>query len=204
MSKKTCHGNDAIQTLGGYDRDRINGAIEWYDVIFFPEVNVVDFVYKPGFFDYWTIRLTSISLGNKPQALNHTTGAAVVFDHASFGRGASLSANAYQNLVALVSAKAITLVSPPNNGVQPFYAFDCAKMSALVPIKYQFAGARKAWEITPKHYVTDYGNGTCVFNVRVLGDGDFVIGNLGEMFAMDKYIIMDFERLRVGIADVMW
>lgn len=168
------------------------------------EVNVVDFVYKPGFFDYWTLRLTSLSLGDKPQGLNQSTGAAVVFDHASFGRGAALSANAYQNLIALVSAEPILLASPPNNGIQPFYSFDCAKMSSLVPIKYQFAGNRKAWEITPKHYVTDYGNGTCVFNVRVLGDGDFIIGNLGETFAMDKYIIMDFQRLRVGIADVKW
>lgn len=203
-SKATCNGHDAIQTLGGCQRDLIDGAIEWYDVISFPEINIIDFVYKPGFFDYWALRLKSVSLGDEPQAINHTTGAAVVFDHASFGRGAAVSVNMYKTLIALTSAKLIALASPPNNGDQPFYAFDCTKTSKLPPIKYQLAGRRRAWDILPRNYVSDFGNGTCVFNVRTLGDGDFVIGNLGETFARDKIILMDFKRLRVGIADVKW
>lgn len=204
ISKATCKGHDAIQTLGGCQHDLIKGAIEWYDVISFPEINVVDFVYHPGFFDYWVVRLKSVSLGDEPQAINRTIGAAAVFDHASYGRGAAVSVNMYKSLVALTSAKLITLASPPNNGDQPFYAFNCNKTSKLPPINYQFTGGNRTWKILPRNYVSDFGNGTCVFNVRTLGDGDFVIGNLGETFAKDKIILMDFEKLRVGVADVKW
>lgn len=204
VTKATCKGYDAIQTLGGCQHDLIKGAIEWYDVISFPEVNVVDFVYRPGFFDYWAVRLKSVSLGDEPQAINQTIGAAVVFDHASYGRGASISVNMYKTLVELTSAKLITLASPPNNGDQPFYAFNCNKTSTLPPIKYELTGGHRTWDILPRNYVSDFGNGTCVFNVRTLGDGDFVIGNLGETFAKDKIILMDFEKLRVGVADVKW
>lgn len=204
VSKATCNGHDAIQTLGGCKHDLIKSAVEWYDVIPFPEINVVDFVYEPGFFDYWAVRVKGVSLGDEPQAINRTIGAAAVFDHASYGRGAAVSVNMYKNLVALTSAKLITLASPPNNGGQPFYEFDCNKTSKLPPIKYKFTGGRRTWKILPRDYISDFGNGTCVFNVRTLGDGDFVIGNLGETFAKDKIILMDFEKLRVGIADVKW
>lgn len=161
-------------------------------------------MYSPGYFDYWTLGLTGLSLGNEPQALNKTTGAGAVLDNASYGRGAALSANAYKNLIALASATPVVLANPPNNGENAFYQFDCVKTAELPPIKYQFAGSKREWEILSKNYVTDSGNGTCVLNVRVVGDGDWVIGNMGETFAIDKYIIMDFETLKIGLADFKW
>ena len=167
-------------------------------------MNEEDFIYSPGFYDYWTVPLTSLSLGNEPQAINKTTGAGAVFDHASYGRGAALSDNAYLNLIKKANATKIDMESPPNNGDQDTYEFDCAKTASLPPIKYKFGKTKRTWEIVPKNYVVDYKNGTCVLDIRTLGTGDFIIGNFGETFSKDKYILMDFEKHLVGIADLKW
>lgn len=176
----------------------------WYDIIHFPVVNVIDFVYSPAVYNYWTLNLTRFSLGDEDQPLNETTGAGAVFDHASYGRGAPMSVNAYQRLIDLSGATPITLETPPNNGNQSFYQIDCDQTENLPPLKYEFFGSDKVWEIRPSNYVEDLGDGTCVFNVRALGDGDMIIGNFGETFSKDKYVLFDFEKLRVGIADVNW
>lgn len=130
-----------------------------------------------------------------------------VFDHASYGKGAPLSHNAYDKLIAKVGAVKIETTTPPNNGEQDTYEFDCAKTASLPPIKYQFGKRRRTWEIVPKNYVTESQGkpGRCIFDVRTIGSGnDFIIGNFGETFGKDKYILMDFEKLLVGIADVKW
>jgi hypothetical protein len=163
-----------------------------------------DFIYDPGFYDYWTVPLSSLSLGDEPQALNKSTGSAAVFDHASYGRGAALSDNAYLNLIKKAGATKIVMASPPNNGEQDFFEFDCARTASLPPIKYQFGKNKRYWEILPRNYVVDYKNGTCVLDIRTLGDEDFIIGNFGETFSKDKYVLMDFEKRRVGISDVKW
>lgn len=182
----------------------VKGDVIWYDVIDFPEVNVVDFVYSPAVYNYWTLNLTRFCLGDEEQQLNKTVGAGAVFDHASYGRGAPMSVNAYQRLIDLSGATPITLQNPPNNGNQSFYQIDCGKIEQLPPLKYEFLGSDKVWEIKPSNYVDDLGGGVCVLNVRTLGYGDMVIGNFGETFSKDKYIIFDFEKLKVGIADVKW
>ena len=202
-TKSTCGGYDGLQTLGGYNERLIDGEIVWYGTENFTEVNVVDFVYKPGLYNYWTLKLTALSLGDHIQTINESTGAGAMFDHASYGRGAPLSVNAYKELVSTTRAKSITLDSPPNNGNQSFYAVDCGKVDTFPPIKYQFGGSERIWQITPSNYI-DQVNGTCVLNVRTLGDGDVIAGNFGETFAKDKYIIFDFEKLRVGLADLSW
>ncbi|KFZ03041.1 hypothetical protein V502_11286 [Pseudogymnoascus sp. VKM F-4520 (FW-2644)] len=203
-TKATCGGHDGIQTLGGFDPNRVKGGIEWYSIINFTAVNSEDFIYDPGFYDYWTVPLSSLSLGDEPQALNKSTGSAAVFDHASYGRGAALSDNAYLNLVKKAGATKIVMASPPNNGEQDFFEFDCARTASLPPIKYQFGKNKRYWEILPRNYVVDYKNGTCVLDIRTLGDEDFIIGNFGETFSKDKYVLMDFEKRRVGISDVKW
>ncbi len=202
--KATCDGADGRQTLGGYDRRRIRGRISWHDVIRFPLVNVLDFIYDPPQYQYWTIALTGLSIGDEPQAINRTAGAGAVFDHASYGRGAPLSVKAYAHLVNVTQAKPINTTDPINNGGGPFFEVDCNRTSTFPPIKYRFGGDRKAWEIPPKHYVDRASDGKCVLNVRTLGSGDMVIGNFGETFLKDKYVIMDFEKLRVGLAHLSW
>lgn len=202
--KSSCDGHDAIQTLGGIKHDLISGDISWYDVIFFPEVNSVDFVYTPAVYNYWTLRLTRLSIGDNIMALNRSAGAAAIFDHASYGRGAPLSVNAYQELVSLSGATPIALGSPLNNGNQSFFQVDCAQVSNLPPIKYRFGGSQKDWQIDGSNYVDDVGNDTCVLNIRTLGDGDMIAGNFGETFAKDKYIVFDFSKLKVGLADIKW
>lgn len=204
--KATCGGADGRQTLGGYDRNRIAGPISWYDVINFPLVNELAFIYSPPVLEYWTIPLTGLSLGNEQQAINQSTGAGAVFDHASYGRGAPLSTNAYARLVELTDAKPSAIFDDPvNNGDGTFFEVDCRRIRDFPPIKYQFAGKNRTWEIPAKHYVERVGDGgPCVLNVRTLGKGDMVIGNFGETFAKDKYVIMDFEKLRVGLADLRW
>ncbi|KAL8818968.1 MAG: hypothetical protein Q9223_002509 [Gallowayella weberi] len=202
-SKSTCQGHDGLQTLGGYNDSLVRGALSWYDIDFFPEVNVVDFVYEPALYNYWTLNLTKLSLGDKPQALNESTGAGAIFDHASYGRGAPLSVNAYAELIAATAATPITLDSPPNNGNQSFYRVDCATAATFPPIRYQFQGHERLWEITPSNYVEKLGD-LCILNVRTLGDGDFIAGNFGETFAKDKYVVFDFEKNKVGLADLSW
>lgn len=58
------------------------------------------------------------------------------------------------------------------------------------------------WEIIPTNYVETVRVGVCVLNVRVIGEGSFAIGNFGETFAKDKYIVFDFEQLRVGLGEI--
>ena len=204
IRKSSCGGHDAIQTFGGLHEHLIDGEISWYNNLVFPEVNNIDFIYGPPLYNYWALSLTQLSIGDKVQSLNKTVGAAAIFDHASYGRGAPLSVNAYQELVSLSKAKPLTLGTPLNNGNQSFYEVDCAKTGELPPIKYRFAGSHRDWEIIPKNYVESIGNNTCVLNVRVLGDGDMVAGNFGDTFAKDKYVIFDFLKLRVGLADIKW
>lgn len=203
-TKSSCGGHDAIQTLGGIKQELISGEISWYDNVFFSEVNIVDFVYAPALYNYWALRLTRVSIGDSVIALNESTGAGAIFDHASYGRGAPLSVNGYQELVSLSGATPITPVSPLNNGNQSFFQVDCAKVETLPPIKYRFAGSQKEWQIIARNYVDDVGNNTCVLNVRTLGDGDMIAGNFGETFAKDKNVIFDFSKLRVGLADTKW
>ena len=200
--KTLCDGYDAVQTLGGYDEDIAGDGLTWYPVVEVPEVNVVDFHFSPGIFNYWALRVTQLSLGNEVQALNKSIGAAAIFDNASKGRGAPLSANAYQEVVAMSNATAVTLPFPLNNGAQAFYQIECSKINTLPPIKYQFGGDRKIWEIIPANYVDEVSPNVCVLNIRTIGEGDFSFGNLGETFMKDKYIVFDFKKNRVGIADV--
>ncbi|KAL8701337.1 MAG: hypothetical protein Q9224_000553, partial [Gallowayella concinna] len=202
-SKSTCQGHDGLQTLGAYNESLVQGDLSWYDIEFFPEVNVVDFVYEPAIYNYWTLNLTKLSLGDKAQALNKSTGAGAIFDHASYGRGAPLSVNAYAELISTTAASQITLESPPNNGNQSFYQVDCAKITTFPPIRYQFQGHERLWEITPSNYVEKLDD-LCILNVRTLGDGDFIAGNFGETFAKDKYVVFDFEKNKVGLADLSW
>lgn len=203
ISKATCGGFDALQTLGGYNKKLIKGELSWYDIIFFPEVNTVDFVYKPGIYNYWTLNLTGLSVGDKAQALNESTGAGAVFDHASYGRGAPLSVNAYEDLISTTGATPISLKSPPNNGNQSFYEVDCDKVPTFPSIKYQFGGSNRAWDIVSSNYIEKM-DGACVLNIRTLGDGDMIAGNFGETFAKEKYVVFDFETNKVGLADLRW
>lgn len=202
-AKSTCGGHDALQTLGGYNDSLIDGDISWYDIESFPEVNEVDFVYKPGVYNYWTLKLTALSLGDKIQEVNESTGAGAIFDHASYGRGAPLSVNAYQELVSICGATPITLDSPPNNGNQSFYEVECDKVDTFPSIKYQFGGHERVWKIAPSNYVEKM-NHTCILNIRTLGTGAMIAGNFGETFAKDKYVVFDFEKLKVGLADLRW
>ena len=202
-TKSTCGGYDGLQTLGGFNESLIDGEMSWYDIVFFTDVNEIDFEYSPPIYNYWTLQLTELSLGDNVQALNKSRGAGAIFDHASYGRGAPLSVNAYEELISMSGATPIALDSPPNNGNQSFYQVDCDKVEALPPIKYRFGGSERPWEIVPSNYVETI-NDTCVLNVRTLGDGDMIAGNFGETFAKDKYIVFDFEKLKVGLADVRW
>lgn len=121
----------------------------------------------------------------------------------SYGRGAPLSVNAYKELISATAATPITLSLPPNNGNQSFYEVDCTKVATFPPIKYQFGGSKRVWEIVPSNYV-DIVDDKCVLNVRTLGDGDMIVGNFGETFAKDKYVVFDFEKNKVGLADLNW
>ena len=200
-----CDGYDGLQTLGGYNQNVIRGDLTWYNVIKFPEVNDVDFPFGPAIINYWATELTQLSLGDEIQALNHTTvsgTSAAIFDYASQGRGAPLSANAYKSLLSKAGATPVALAAPPNNGHQPFFQVDCTKAQSLPPIKYQFAGNHRTWEILAQDYVAQMGDGTCVLNVRTVGEGDFNVGNFGETFLKNKYVVFDFDQLRVGLADL--
>lgn len=206
-SNRTCNGNQALQTLGGYNRALVKDHIHWYDIIDkFPLVNSIDFVYTPGVYNYWSASITSFSIGGEEQKLNATYGAAAMFDHASYGRGVPMSVDAYGKLVALAKGVKVSLstVQAPNNGGGDFYTVDCAAAKTLPPLSYTFAGHPKKWSILAKDYVVDVGNGVCTLNVRTLGSNDFVIGNFGETFARDKYILFDFQKRKVGIADLKW
>ena len=76
-------------------------------------------------------------------------------------------------------------------------------MATFPNIGYQFGESERAWEIVPSNYV-DIIDDICVLNVRTLGDGDMIAGNFGETFAKDKYVVFDFEKNKVGLADLKW
>ena len=207
--RSLCKGNDAIQTLNGYHPNHIRGPITWYDNIVFPAVNVDVFVYDPPIYNYWATGVTKHLIGDEEQALNTTVGSAAIFDHASYGRGAPMSTQSYARLRQLTNAKSITLSEDeaPNNGDQPFASVDCDEVASFPAIKYQLAGNERIWEIVPQNYVekVNGSNGTvCVLNVRTLGGFDYSIGNFGETFAKDKVILLDFEALKVGVADARY
>lgn len=170
-------------------------------------MNAVDFPFSPGIFNYWSVRITQLSLGNEVQALNTSVGggAAGIFDYASRGRGAPLSTNAYHRLVQMSNATAITLTAAevPNNGPQAFYQVDCSRVHSLPCIRYQF-GDNKVWAIEPANYVEEVSANVCVLNVRTVGQGDFELGQLGETFLKDKYVVFDFEQNRVGLTEISY
>ncbi|KAJ9293896.1 hypothetical protein DTO271G3_7272 [Paecilomyces variotii] len=58
--------------------------------------------------------------------------------------------------------------------------------------------------LLPRNYVEKIYNSTCVLNVRTVGNDTQFLGNFGEKFAKDKYIIFDWEKLAVGLADIQW
>jgi hypothetical protein len=205
--RSVCGGHDGVQKLGGYHASNVKDKIHWFDNIFFPPVNDYDFIYDPPLYEYWAVPITSFKIGDEAHALNtsYKGEAAAIFDHASYGRGAPMSANAYEKLIAQTGATPVNLTKTerPNNGNQSDYAVDCGKVSSFPELKYAFADDAKEWVITPENYVEKV-NSTCVLNVRTLGEGDFQIGNFGETFARDKLIIFDFEKLKIGLADLKW
>lgn len=205
--RSVCGGHDGVQTLGGVKQQNIKGAVEWHDVISFPPVNVVDFVYSPYLGEYWTIPLTSMKIGDEAQALNtsYQGHAAATFDHASYGVGAPMGEAGYHKLVSMVGGKPITLPkeSRPNNGNQSDYSVDCSKVCTFPELKYSFGGSKREWVIRPENYVENI-NGTCVLNVRTLGNGTMQIGNFGKDFARDKVVQFDFATKRVGLSDLTW
>ncbi|KAI1812326.1 aspartic peptidase domain-containing protein [Poronia punctata] len=210
-SKKTCSGANATQTLGGINRSLIKDhKIWWYPNKVFPDVNTRDFVYKPALYNYWGLEVSSIKIGNKTIPIKPTardSAPAAIFDHASYGRGTPLSPNAYDYLVGRVGGRVLSFENKddaPNNGNQTFYAVDCRQRDTFPTISYRFKGSKKEWPVTPLHYVEEVEGGKCVLNVRTLAKGDEFIGNFGETFSKDKYIVFDYEELKVGIADVAW
>ncbi|KAM4066021.1 eukaryotic aspartyl protease [Hirsutella rhossiliensis] len=206
--KTVCNGHDGIQTMGGIRKDLIKGEkIWWYDVKLYPDVNDLAFVYKPAMYNYWGIELDGLKIGSESQRVEPTSnksGKAAIFDHASYGRGTPLTPNAYARLVKLTDGKPVKPKSPPNNGPQSSYSVDCSRISSFPTLKYKFAGHSREWEVTPKMYVEKMKDGSCLLNVRALASGDRFIGNFGETFAKEKYIVLDFERNRVGVADMQW
>lgn len=230
--RELCNGNDGLQSLGGpspvlslsestssssssgkkgKDGNATNPVL-WYDNIVFPPVNDIDFEYEPAVYNYWAVRLTQHLIGDEVQALNTSTSIggnpAAIFDHASYGRGVPMSENSYARLIEITGGQSITLDedSAPNNGNQSFVSVDCAKVPSFPSVKFVFEGHERVWEVVPENYVEilDLGKKeqVCVLNVRTLSEGDFVIGNFGETFAKDKVVLFDFEKLKVGLADV--
>ena len=205
-SKDTCQGYDAVQTLGGIEWERVQGKIHWYDSIIPIEVNEIDFVYKPPVFNYWALNLTAFAIGDEMQAIDQTYEGTAVFDHASYGRGAPLSVNAYINLITWTQATPVILADAwgVNNGNQTLFEIPCTTdLTTLPDLKYWFQDDPKPWIITPSNYVSQ-AEDRCVLNIRTLGYGDMIIGNFGETFLRDKYFIMDFGNLRVGLSDLAW
>ncbi|UKZ48068.1 hypothetical protein TrVGV298_002304 [Trichoderma virens] len=188
-ARALCNGNDALQTLGGYHSNFIqSGSLQWYDSVINLQVNIIDIITSPEILNYWALPVTKHSIGNESQPLNMTASGAI-FDYAR--------------------ATPITLDASlaPNNGAQAFHSVPCSKVPKLPPLKYQFGAGTPEWEILPQNYVekivVSSTQTVCVLNVRTLGDGDWIIGNLGETFAKDKVILFDFDKLKVGIANAV-
>ncbi|KAI6782823.1 uncharacterized protein J7T54_000966 [Emericellopsis cladophorae] len=216
--RSRCNDNDGLQTLGGLSPaltelgdTEAQEAILWYDNIFFPLVNDVDFEYDPPLYNYWATRVTKHLIGDEEQTLNKTYGGnpAAIWDHASYGRGLPMSVNSYHRLIHLTEAQPIILdeVDKPNNGNQSFASVDCSRVDSFPSVKFQFEGHDHVWEVIPQNYVdrispANASEPVCVLNVRTLADGDFVIGNFGDTFAKDKVVLFDFEEMKVGLADM--
>ena len=214
----SCHaadcptGADAIQTFGGYNTELAAKGLTWYPLTSVPTANQIDFVTFPEIFSYWSVGLTSVAIGDEELVLNATYSKqlnavpAAIFNHASQGRGLPLSADGYARLVELANATAIPLDSallqmPPNNGKQPFFEFDCSTVQELPTISYVFNGSPKAWTVEPDAYVVQAGK-SCILDVRVLGHGEWELGNFGDNFLRGKYIVFDYDLLRVGLAEL--
>ncbi|KAL2869056.1 pepsin-like aspartic protease [Aspergillus lucknowensis] len=212
--REHCNGADGLQTLGGTSpvlklTEDAESAVLWYDNIVFPPVNEIDFEYDPGLYNYWALHVSRLRIGDEEQALNVTKfgNPGAIFDHASYGRGVPLGENSYNRLIEITAGQPIELdeTTAPNNGNQSFVSVDCEAVDTFPVIDYVFEGHDRVWEVTPQNYVERIqveGEDVCVLNVRTLGEKDFIIGNFGETFAKDKVILFDFDKLRVGIADV--
>ncbi|KAL7952856.1 aspartic peptidase domain-containing protein [Trichoderma compactum] len=193
---------------GVYSSPIVSFLLQWYNSVINLQVNIIDIITSPEILNYWALPVTKHLIGNESQPLNETASGAV-FDYASFGRGAPVSVNSYARLVQLTGATPITLDASvaPNNGAQSFYSVPCSKVPQLPPLKYQFDAGTPEWEILPQNYVEKIAISStqtaCVLNVRTLGDGDWIIGNLGETFAKDKVILFDFDKFKFGIADAV-
>ena len=211
-STKCPAGADAVQTFGGYSTELASKGLMWYPVVAVPTVNALDFSYSPDIFSYWAIELSSLSIGDEAQVFasasaDATAGVpAAIFDHASKGRGLPMDTKAYTRLVeiagaTLIPASSALLQIPPNNGKQPFYEIDCATTKSLPDISYTFTGSEKKWTVKPEAYVAKVA-GTCILDVRVLSNGSFQLGNFGDTFLQGKYIVFDYDMLRVGLAEI--
>ena len=205
-------GADGVQTFGGYSTTLASKGLTWYPVIPVPDVNDLAFPQSPSIYSYWAIGLSAFSIGDEVQELDvvdeSQRGAtpAGIFDHASRGRGLPLSAKAYQRLVQVANATLIptdspSLLMPPNNGMQPFYEVDCAAVCSLPTVSYTFKGSPKTWEVTPDAYVAR-AEGSCILNVRVIGNGTWELGNFGDTFLAGKYLVFDYEKNQVGLAEL--
>lgn len=174
--KAACDGWDGIQSLGGIRRDLIkNDKIWWYKTEKYVDVNTLNFKYDPAFYNYWGIELDTLKIGDENQKIvptSNSSGKAAIFDHASYGRGIALTANAYDSLVEMTQGTPIELETPVNNGEEANYAVDCTDISSFPTVSYKFRGHSKEWSVTPEHYIETLADGTCVLNVRVLADGD--------------------------------
>ena len=157
-------------------------------------------------FNYWATEVTDVWIGDEPQPFNRSEGKVTgVFDHASRARGAPLSPNSYKRLVNIAEGKVIKLnatEAPNNNIAQEFFQVDCGKASGLPTLKYRFGGSARVWTITPAAYVDELTPGTCVLNIRAIGPPDWLLGNFGETFLIGKYIVLDFETLRVRLSEL--
>lgn len=215
-NRSRCNNHDGLQTLGGVSpalKSQPGGekSVLWYDNILFPLVNDIDFVYAPPLYNYWATRVTKHLIGDEEQVLNKTYGGnpGAIFDHASYGVGVPMSVNSYKRLIELTGGQQIQLDQKdyPNNGNQTFVSVDCGRVSSFPPVKYQFEGHDRIWEVIAENYVEKLtldgkSDPTCVLNVRTLGEGNFVVGNFGGTFAKDKVVLFDFQKLRVGLADM--
>jgi hypothetical protein len=206
--KSVCDGNDGIQSFGGIRRDLIKGnKIWWYKVQTFHDVNKFNFIYDPAIYNYWGVTLGGLKFGDEEQKFAGTSnesGPGVIMDHAAYGRGIALSENSYDRLVEITKGVPVELEKPVNNGEQAFYAVDCDEIPNFPPVTYAFEGHDKEWSVKAEDYVVKTEDGTCVINARVHGKEDQFLGNFGETFLKDKYVIFDFEKNRVGLADIEW
>lgn len=174
--KPACDGWDGIQSLGGIRRDLIkDDKIWWYKTEKYLDVNTLDFKYNPAFYNYWSIELDSLKIGDEQQKVlptSNSSGKGAIFDHASYGRGMPMTANAYDRLVEMTQATPIEMKTPINNGEQANYAVDCKAAKSFPTVSYQFRGHAKEWHMTPDAYVATVEDGSCVLNVRVIAEGD--------------------------------